>query len=633
MRSLGRDVDGQKRCGFQMRSTMAFDSLYTGISGLDAYQSWIDLISNNIANTGTVGFKAQRMTFADQFYQQIGSPSGPTTTSGGVNPEDMGLGVQIGSIDTEFAQGGMEQTGINTDLALNGDGFFILNNPSGTATPTYTRDGAFSLNSNGLFYSTDTGLAVMGYMANSAGQVQNNGTPGAITIPIGLQEQATATGSGVKVGPSNNDDVFDVALGGNLDQTNWSQAFQGAVGASANPGAAVTVSTTFYDSLGNAHEATISYTPVSPSAIPATAASTNTAVTSGAKPTIAPGTSNDDTITITALSANTYQVADSVSNTTQLATAGQTLTLGGATFTLATTAPGATDTITVTSAENGLPSTVENSAGVAVKPATEWAVSVSFADGTTFQTISKGATIAANGTVNAASTGTGSSGVIGYVYFDQNGQYINSSSIDAVAPGESIGAGDAAYIHKAGENASIAQGNQLNITQWGPSVGNAAQAPTGTAAPGAIALGYYDDTSLEGSSGATVVSQNGFSSGTLSNITVGQDGTVTGSFTNGQTKTLAQIALATFQNEDGLQQIGDNQFAATAASGLAQLGTADSGRFGSIQAGDLEESNVNLATEFTNLIIAQRAFQANSRGIETADANLQTVIGLQASQN
>jgi len=612
---------------------MAFDSLYTGISGLDAYQSWIDMISNNIANTGTVGFKAQRMTFADQFYQQIGSPSGPTTTSGGVNPEDMGLGVQVGSIDTEFAQGGMETTGINTDLALNGDGFFILNNPSGTASPTYTRDGAFSLNSNGLFYSTDTGLAVMGYMANSAGQVQNTGTPGAITIPIGLQEQATATGSGVKVGPSNNDDVFDVALGGNLDQTNWSQAFQNAVGASANPGAAVTVSTTLYDSLGNAHEATITYTPVAPSAIAATTASTNTAVTSGAEPTVAAGTSNNDTITITALSANTYEVADSVSNTTQIATAGQTLTLGGATFTLATTATGTTDTITVTSAENGLPSTVENSAGVAVKPATEWAVSVSFTDGTQFETIANGATIAANGTVTPALTGTGSSGVIGYVYFDQNGQYINSSSIDAVAPGESIGAGDAAYLHTAGQTASIAQGNQLNITQWGPSVGNAAQAPTNTASPGAIAMGYYDTSSLEGSSGATVVSQDGYSAGTLSNITVGQDGTITGSFTNGQTKTLAQVALATFQNEDGLQQIGDNQFAATAASGLAQLGTADSGRFGSIQAGDLEESNVNLATEFTNLIIAQRAFQANSRGIETADANLQTVIGLQASQN
>ena len=198
---------------------MAFDSLYTGISGLDSYQSWIDMISNNIANTATQGFKAQRMTFADQFYQQVGSPSGPTQTSGGVDPQDLGLGVKVATVDTEFGQGGLQTTGINTDLALNGDGFFILNNANGTGSPTYTRNGAFSLNSDGLFYDPSSGQAVMGYMANGAGVVTPNGTPGAITIPVGLAEQATATGSGVKTGPAINDQVFDVGLGGNLDQT------------------------------------------------------------------------------------------------------------------------------------------------------------------------------------------------------------------------------------------------------------------------------------------------------------------------------------------------------------------------------------------------------------------------------
>ena len=173
----------------------------------------------------------------------------------------------------------------------------------------------------------------------------------------------------------------------------------------------------------------------------------------------------------------------------------------------------------------------------------------------------------------------------------------------------------------------------MNVTQWGPSAGNNAQAPTQTASPGAIALGFFDNTSLNSSSTGTVVSQNGYAAGILSNVTVGQDGTVTGSFTNGQQKTLAQLAVATFQDEDGLQRIGSDQFAQTAASGLAQVGTANSGRFGSVVAGALEQSNVNLANEFTNLIVAQRAFQANSRGIETADANMQTIIALQASQN
>jgi flagellar hook protein FlgE len=616
---------------------MAFDSLYTGISGLDAYQSWIDMISNNIANTATTGFKAQRMTFADQFYQQVGSPSGPTQTSGGVNPIDNGTGVKVNTVDTEFGQGGLQTTGINTDLALNGDGFFIMNNASGTGSPTYTRDGAFSLNSNGLFYDPASGNAVMGYMANSAGVVNANGTPGAITIPVGLAEQAQATGTGVKSGPAINDQVFDVALGGNLDQTNWSQAFQNAVGASANPGAGVTVSTTLYDSLGGSHEATITYTPVALSAVMATVA------LAGGNPnisavTVAPATSTNDVLTISPAAGNKYTVFDQDLGTTQTFAAGTTQTVNGVTFTMASPSAGAIETVNVAAARNGLPS-VANAAGNMVQAATEWQVNVSFADGTQFQSITNGASIGSTGTVKAATLGQGSTGVVGFAYFDQNGQFINSSSIASVADvsgstiPEAIGGNAPGYFHDAGATASLQQGNQLNVLQWGPSVGNAAQAPTGTATPGAIALGFYDDTSLNSSSTGTVVSQNGYGAGILSNISVGQDGTVTGSFSNGQQKTLAQLAVATFQNEDGLERIGGNQFAQTAASGLAQVGTADSGRFGSIVAGSLEESNVNLANEFTNLIVAQRAFEANSRGIQTADQNLITVTHIQASEN
>lgn len=129
---------------------MAFDSLYTGITGLNAYQSQIDMISNNIANVGTIGFKGQRMTFADLFYQSTGNASAPTQSNGGIDPKETGLGVKINTIDTDCSQGGLETTGINTDLAINGDGFFIVRNPDGSGAPMYTRDGAFKLNQNGL---------------------------------------------------------------------------------------------------------------------------------------------------------------------------------------------------------------------------------------------------------------------------------------------------------------------------------------------------------------------------------------------------------------------------------------------------------------------------------------------------
>jgi flagellar hook protein FlgE len=93
------------------------------------------------------------------------------------------------------------------------------------------------------------------------------------------------------------------------------------------------------------------------------------------------------------------------------------------------------------------------------------------------------------------------------------------------------------------------------------------------------------------------------------------------------------VALATFQNEGGLHRLGGNAFQQTANSGLAQIGVGTTGRFGAIVSGALEESNVSLADEFTKMIVAQRAFEANTRGISTADQNLMTVMNIRASEN
>lgn len=519
---------------------MGFDSLYTGISALNSYQSWIDNISNNIANASTTGFKGQRMTFADMFYQTQGYASGPTTTSGGVNPQQTGLGVKVASVDTEFAQGGMDTTGINSDLALNGDGFFVLQNANGTSSPVYTRDGAFSLNSNGLLYDPSSGLAVQGYMAGANGNVANS-TLGNITIPIGLASQATGTGFGTKAGPTSNDSVFDVQLGGNLNQTQWQNEEAGVVAGTPGQGQADTVTTTMYDSLGNAHQLTLTYTP---------------------------------------------------------------------------------DATGATAASSGLPATLDGVDGNAHAVATRWKVTASFADGT--QIAGAAATSAAPYTV-------------GYAYFDQNGQFINTSGDEnPAAPGTNV--------HLAGQATSTADGNQLAVTRWGGG-DNAVPPTTGGAAPatGPIGISFAGNTSLaasttstaSGGSSANVISQNGYAAGTLSNFTVAQDGTIEGAFTNGQTSVLGQVAVATFQNEDGLSRIGGNEFAQTAASGLAQVGTANSGRFvdTTIQSGSLEDSNVSLSDQFTKLIVAQRSFEANTRGIETADQNLETIIGLRATEN
>ena len=490
---------------------MSFDSLFIGVTGLESYQTQIDVISNNIANVGTTGFKSQRVNFQDLLYQTQSFPSAPTQTRGGVNGQDVGLGVKVGTIDTQFQQGGLNTTGVNTDLAINGDGFFVLRDKTGSGIPTYTRNGAFSLNQDGLLYDPSSGLAVQGFPASANGTITGTGVPQSLQIPLGLKSAAVGTGFGTKNGPTG-DKVFDVGFGGNLDQTQFIIAASNAgVGAITT-----TISTTVYDSLGNAHLVNVAFTP-----------------TVTGSPT----------------------------------------------------------------AHQNLPALVTNSAGIGVTAATEWYYKISPTDTSTF-------------TQND-----------GYVFFDANGQFINTAA-GTGQPNAGLAAG---ATHLTNANPNVTAGNQITVANW--QFGNNATPITTPGGP--IGLDFSLLTSLSGGSNPpNVLSQNGYPQGTLSNINVGQDGTILGAFTNGQTQTLGRVAIATFQNEQGLHREGSSQFAATANSGLAQVGTAASGRFGAIISGSLEQSNVSIADEFTKMILAQRSFEANSRSITTADSDLQTVIAL-----
>jgi flagellar hook protein FlgE len=247
-----------------------------------------------------------------------------------------------------------------------------------------------------------------------------------------------------------------------------------------------------------------------------------------------------------------------------------------------------------------LPATVNNTLGAAVTAATEFSFTVTSADGS----------------VNGAS---GTTLGTGYIFFDQNGQFINTSA---------NANGTAAHVANAAP--STASGDLFSVSVWSTPTGanNATPVGTGTANPADIALDFSSMTSLNSSATANTVSQNGYAPGILSNITIGQDGTITGAFTNGQNQTLGRLALASFQNEGGLTRLGGNLFATSANSGLAQYGFANQGDLGSVDSGSLEQSNVSIASEFTKMIMAQRAFEANGKSITTADQDLQTVIGL-----
>jgi flagellar hook-basal body protein len=249
--------------------------------------------------------------------------------------------------------------------------------------------------------------------------------------------------------------------------------------------------------------------------------------------------------------------------------------------------------------------TIANANGLAVTAATEWQYTVTSTDGSQL--------------LATADTG--------YIWFDQNGQFINTSNL-----GDPAAAGYA--VHDAGQDptgsAAGEAGDLVGVTQWGTPAGanNATTVGPTTAAPAEIGLDFSNVTSLATAATADTVSQNGYTAGILSNISVGQDGTITGAFTNGQNTTLGRLAIAAFQNEGGLLRTGNNQFVASANSGVAQYGFAGNGRLGTIDAGALEQSNVSIASEFTKMILAQRSFEANAKSITTADQNLQTVIGL-----
>ncbi len=151
---------------------------------------------------------------------------------------------------------------------------------------------------------------------------------------------------------------------------------------------------------------------------------------------------------------------------------------------------------------------------------------------------------------------------------------------------------------------------------------------TGAATPLNISLNYAGTTQYGAQFSVNSLQQNGYTSGQLSNFSIGSDGKINGSYTNGQTATLGQVVLANFTDPNGLQSMGNNQWAATAASGPPLIGAPGSASLGVLQSSATESSNVDLTTELVNMITAQRNYQANAQTIKTEDALTQTLINL-----
>jgi len=246
--------------------------MYNGVSALKSTQKGMDTIGNNIANANTTGYKSSSLTFADLLSETEKMSNGPTKNAGGTNGMQIGLGVRVGSIDVNTNQGGLNATGESSDLAIQGNGYFMVG--SDTDDPVFTRDGHFAIDSTGSLVSAATGEHILGWQADDEGHVDSSSkiaNASVLKIPVGSLASAHAT---TKV------------------------KFTGNVDAAAAAGASTGTDVQVYDSTGLKHAVHIELTRAADPANPASASSTwNWVATGDASLTAASGTTNMGTIT------------------------------------------------------------------------------------------------------------------------------------------------------------------------------------------------------------------------------------------------------------------------------------------------------------------------------------------------
>lgn len=226
-------------------------SMFSGVSGLRAHQMKMDIIGNNIANVNTVGYKGQRATFQEVFNQTIKGAGSPQSGRGGTNPQQVGLGISMSSIDTMQVRGAVQRTDNITDLAINGDGFFILSNDSAFLNRSFTRAGNFALDEDGNLVASN-GYKVLGYMVDPVTGEMGNSLQG---LQISKSQSADAQASSYGQFEGNLDNTLQYATE-DLDVTK-AAAPDNKIDFGADKYWEST--STFYDSLGGQHKLQLTF--------------------------------------------------------------------------------------------------------------------------------------------------------------------------------------------------------------------------------------------------------------------------------------------------------------------------------------------------------------------------------------
>jgi flagellar hook protein FlgE len=508
------------------------------LTGLKASSEALDTIANNLSNMNTTAFKSQNVTFSDLFYQQVG-------TTGSGNPLQVGAGTQTAATETDFSQGGIQETGNASDVYLNGNGFFVVQNGN---TTEYTRAGNFTQGADGSL-TTQGGQQVMGYPVVN-GAVDTNAPLVPIVIPTNAVEQPQATTS--------------LSMTANLD-------------VSAPLGTTVPAQVTIYDSLGVSHVATVDFKNNGSGnwgysiSLPDTLTPTSSSNTAGNVTTLT------DTYTF-ATSGNTIGTVDSSTNLTISG-----LTAGGASATITAPPIAAGETLATYAGD------LTTALGHADITAGSASVSVG-AGGNTL--VISGTSFSTSGNVVQEPVATNNTGTL---TFNGNGNLTSPS------------------------------GNLSGINFTGLSDG---------ATPLNFSWNLYGSNSqptisqVASASAVSGTTQNGYAGGESNGFTIDSNGVISAQFTNGMTSPVGQLALANITNPQGLILSAGNNYQTTLASGTASVSVAGSAGLGTIQDQALEESNVDISTQFSNLIVEQQAFDASSKAITTFDTISQDTLNM-----
>lgn len=543
------------------------NALQTGVSGLIAHQRQLDIVANNLANLNTTAFKSQRALFTDLVYERLSPATGSNgATIGGTDPLEIGSGVRTAQTQRNFSQGGLDATGQPLDFALQGEGFFVLNNG---VQDVYTRNGAFSLDTNGFLIDPSTGFTVRRF--GSVGEGNGDGpsfqVPGdnRIKIPIGSTIFGSATTT------TTFDGILDSASQGPRAETLTSSA------AYESSGAPATTATLLDDLDTNITDYQVG----------------DTIEISGTNP--------DGSTFNTSLAANGATLGDLV-NAINAA---------------------ATDATATLDADGNLVFTADNTG--------EASMSLAVTDGAT----NTGSTLFSTHNMIVTTNGKEGDTLGGSIeVFDVRGdahevgytfQKVSPSVWDLtfhMDPDEgNVISGEVRNIQFNDD------GSLIGINGISDGVGEIELSFDGVVQPQTVAI-RLGDLSHIASDFAISTTQDGNEPSKLSSVRINSDGTLQGISSTGRTFDIAQMAIASFRNPNGLSAVGNLTFESTLNSGTVELGIAGSNGRGTVRGGQLESSNVDVAYEFTQLIVAQRGFSANARTITVADEVLEELTNI-----